>query len=60
MLESFDLGHIKLTTTSWLKLLPYLKSQFRDGGRLKTARILDVIMGKSEDEFGFTEGWGLE
>lgn len=58
-LESFDLGYIRLTSTSWLKLLPGLKSQFDDGGRLQSARVLDEILGKSEDEFEHPEGWQL-
>lgn len=58
-LESFGLGFIRLTSTSWRKLLPDLKSQFRDGGRLKSARLLDEILGKSEDGFGHSEGWYL-
>jgi hypothetical protein len=58
-LESFDLGFIRLTSTSWRKLLPDLKSQFHDCGRLKSARLLDVILGKSEDEFEHSEGWYL-
>ncbi|KAK4441981.1 hypothetical protein QBC34DRAFT_499986 [Podospora aff. communis PSN243] len=60
-LESLDLGFIKLTSTSWRKLLPYLRLQFssENGGRLKRARMLDVVMGKSECSLHFTEGWAL-
>jgi hypothetical protein len=57
-LESFDLGFIRLTTTSWLKLLPDLKAQFRNGGRLKTPRITNDVLGRSEDD-GLPEGWYL-
>jgi hypothetical protein len=58
-LESIDLGHVRLTSTSWRKLLPDLKSQFGDGDRIQSIRILDTILGRSEDDFGFVEGWYL-
>jgi len=57
-LESLDLGYIRLTSRSWLKLLPYLKAQFNGTG-LKHLRLLDSIIGRSEDEFEMTEAWAL-
>ncbi|KXX81322.1 hypothetical protein MMYC01_201909, partial [Madurella mycetomatis] len=57
-LESFDLCYIRLTSTSWYKLLPYLKSQFC-GTQLKDARLLDSIIGRSEDMLQLPEAWGL-
>ncbi|GAB1315440.1 hypothetical protein MFIFM68171_05650 [Madurella fahalii] len=57
-LESFDLCYIRLTSTSWYKLLPYLKSQFC-GTQLKDARLLDSIIGRSEDMLQLPEAWSL-
>ena len=58
-LESVDLGPARLTSTSWRKLLPDLKSQLGGGDRIRSIRILDTILGRSEDEFDFVEGWYL-
>jgi len=54
-----ELGHVRLTSTSWTKLLPGLNALFQDSEYLKNIVIVDTILGKGEDGFRFAEGWYL-
>lgn len=56
-LNSVSLGALKLAKTSWLQLLPALKSTFRGTGC--RVELLDVITGYSEDGNNKFEAWSL-